>query len=135
VRTEHPIRRNAAQLTLFDLHATGNPRLVQRNGYNLPHLYICRAGHDLQRLLLSNVEHANLQCVRILMFFNINNLSCYNLFDFRAHLLRSFNHGAGHGKRVGVFLRRNAGHINEFVKPTHCHFHIKAIPFYQKIMK
>ena len=79
--------------------------------------YIGCAGDDLHRLLLADIELANLQMVGIRVIDNLEDLAGNNIFDLCAEIVNLLDLGAGHSQLGIILLRRDAGHIGIIRKP------------------
>ena len=79
--------------------------------------YIGCAGDDLHRLLLADIELADLQMVGIRVIDNLEDLAGNNVVDLRAEVVNLLDLGAGHGQLGIILLRGDAGHIGIIRKP------------------
>ena len=79
--------------------------------------YIRCAGDDLHRLLLADIELADLQMVGIRVIDNLEDLAGHNVVDLRAEVVNLLDLGAGHGQLGIILLRGDAGHIGVIRKP------------------
>ena len=119
-RAHHAVGRHAAQLALGDLHAARQGGLVQADRADLANgcrRYIGCAGDDLHRLLLADIELANLQMVGIRVIDNLENLAGNNIFDLCAEIVNLLDLGAGHSQLGIILLRGDAVHIGIIRKP------------------
>ena len=119
-RAHHAVGRHATQLALGDLHAAGQGGLVQADRADLANgrrRYIGCAGDDLHRLLLADIELADLQMVGVRMVDNGQDLAGHNVFDLCAEVVDLLDLGAGHGQLGIILLRGDAGHIGIIRKP------------------
>ena len=119
-RAHHAVGRHAAQLALGDLHAARQGRLVQADWTDLANgrrRYIGCAGDDLHRLLLADIELADLQMVGIRVIDNLEDLAGHNVVDLRAEVVDLLDLGAGHSQLGIILLRGDAVHIGIIRKP------------------
>ena len=119
-RAHHAVGRHAAQLSLGDLYAAGQGGLVQADRADLANgrrRYIGCASDDLRRLLLADIELADLQMVGVRMVDNGQDLAGHNVFDLCAEVVDLLDLGAGHGQLGIILLRGDAGHIGIIRKP------------------
>ena len=119
-RAHHAVGRHAAQLALGDLYAARQGGLVQADRADLANgsrRYIGCAGDDLHRLLLADIELADLQMVGVRMVDNGQDLAGHNVFDLCAEVVDLLDLGAGHGQLGIILLRGDAGHIGIIRKP------------------
>ena len=119
-RAHHAVGRHAAQLALGDLHAARQGGLVQADRADLANgcrRYIGCAGDDLHRLLLADIELADLQMVGIRVIDNLEDLAGNNVVDLRAEVVNLLDLGAGHSQLGIILLRGDAGHIGVIRKP------------------
>ena len=119
-RAHHAVGRHAAQLALGDLHAARQGGLVQADRADLANgrrRYIGCAGDDLHRLLLADIELADLQMVGIRVIDNLEDLAGHNVVDLRAEVVNLLDLGAGHSQLGIILLRGDAGHIGVIRKP------------------
>ena len=79
--------------------------------------YIGCASDDLHRLLLADIELADLQMVGIRVIDNLEDLAGHNVVDLRAEVVNLLDLGAGHGQLGIILLRGDAGHIGVIRKP------------------
>ena len=119
-RAHHAVGRHAAQLALGDLHAARQGGLVQADRADLANgrrRYIGCAGDDLHRLLLADIELADLQMVGVRVIDNLEDLAGHNVVDLRAEVVNLLDLGAGHSQLGIILLRGDAGHIGVIRKP------------------
>ena len=119
-RAHHAVGRHAAQLALGDLHAARQGGLVQADRADLANgrrRYIGCAGDDLHRLLLADIELADLQMVGIRVIDNLEDLAGHNVVDLRAEVVNLLDLGAGHSQLGIILLRGDAVHIGIIRKP------------------
>ena len=114
---DHALGDHAPQLALFDLHAAGQVRAVQRHGHQLARRHVGRAAHDVQRLRAAHVHGALMQ-VRALHVRAREHAAHHDLLHAAADILRALHSGAGHNHPLGIFLRRD-GDIR--ILPDHIH--------------
>ena len=79
--------------------------------------YIGCAGDDLHRLLLADIELADLQMVGIRVIDNLEDLAGHNVVDLRAEVVNLLDLGAGHSQLGIILLRGDAVHIGIIRKP------------------
>lgn len=87
-----PLDGTPQQLALGDLHAARQGGLVQADRADLANgrrRYIGCAGDDLHRLLLADIELADLQMVGIRVIDNLEDLAGHNVVDLRAEVVTS----------------------------------------------
>ena len=119
-RAHHAVGRHAAQLALGDLHTARQGGLVQADRADLANgrrRYIGCAGDDLHRLLLADIELADLQMVGIRVIDNLEDLAGHNVVDLRAEVVNLLDLGAGHSQLGIILLRGDAVHIGIIRKP------------------
>ena len=75
------------------------------------------AGDDLHRLLLADIELADLQMVGIRVIDNLEDLAGHNVVDLRAEVVNLLDLGAGHSQLGIILLRGDAVHIGIIRKP------------------
>ena len=119
-RAHHAVGRHAAQLALGDLHAARQGGLVQADRADLANgrrRYIGCAGDDLHRLLLADIELADLQMVGIRVIDNLEDLAGHNIVDLRTEVVTLLDLGARHSQLGIILLRGDAVHIGIIRKP------------------
>ena len=115
---QHAAALHAAQHALFDLHAAGQLRAVQRHGHKVAHLEVGRAGDDLQRSSLPHFHLADDHVVGVRMGHDGLNAADDHVFHRVGGVFVALHLAAGHGEPVGHLLG-GAVKIGEFLRPVH----------------
>ena len=99
------------------MHAAGQRGIRLCDGDDRTLENILCAGHDLDRLTLSDIHRTDLQVVGVLMLFDGKDASDDDIFNVRAEDGIALDLGAGVGHAVAEFLIRNIGDIDEVGQP------------------
>ena len=121
---EHTIGNFTAKLALCNVNTTGQVRVVQRSGHQIPLLHILRAGDDLYRLSLTDINLAYPHMVRVFVTDNGHDLAHYNILDLSVHSLIGFHLLTENSQLFHKISVGNIGQIHKFfVQPFSVQFH------------
>ena len=129
-RAHHAVGRNATQLALRDLDSARQGGLVKGNRNDTADNRVRRAGYDLNRLVLADINLADNQMIGVRMGNIGQDFAGNNIFKLAAEIDNFLNLRAGHGHLGIVFLIGNAVHIHKFGKPAHRQLHVSFLQIY-----
>ena len=112
---QHAVRRLAAQLTLGDVHAAGEPGVVQRGRDEIALVDVLRAGDDLYGFLLAHVHLTHPHMVGVGVADDGEHLANDHVFDLGVHALVGFHLLTGDGHGFDEILIGNIGEVNKFL--------------------
>ena len=104
---EHPIRDHAPQLALFDVHPVGKMGVVKGGGHQGPLKNVVRAGDDLHRFVLANVDLADLQFIGVRMFLQLGDPAYHHTVHGGGQILDAFHLEAAHHHFIAQLLHRH----------------------------
>ena len=125
---QHAVGYLASELALGDVHAAGQPGIVQRGGHQVALVDVLRAGDDLHRLFLAHVHLADEHVVRVGMAHHGEHLAHHHVLDIRVHPLPGFHLLAENRQGLHKFLVGNIAQIHEiFIDPFSVQLHLETL--------
>ena len=122
---EHTVGQFAPELALGDVHAAGQPGVVQSGGHQIAFMDILGTGDDLNRLGLSHIHLADPHMIGVGVAHHGQDLADHHILDFSVHPLIGFHLLTEHGQGFNKFLIGHIGKVNEFfIEPFSVEFHI-----------
>ena len=116
-RAEHTVGLDAAQRALFDLDAAGQMCAGKRSGNIVAHMDVPRAGDDLHRLRLTNVDLHDPHVVGVFVALYFENFADDHVLEVFVGPLDGLDLRAGERHLVIEFLIGDILEVNELVEP------------------
>ena len=125
---EHAVGLLAPELALGDMHAAGQPGVVQGGGDQIALVHVLSAGDDLYGLLLAHIHLADPHVIGVGMADHGKNLAHDHVFDLGVHAFVGLHLLAENGQCFDEFFIGNVAEIHEFfVQPFSVQLHCLSL--------